>query len=1157
MPEVFSPQVITREIDISTVAPSVSSSIAAIVGGAVKGEVNKKTFVTTPNQFVEIFGEPTPESFLGYAAINFLRQGNQLWVTRVASLAGDNPVATANTDTAATITSESYTVFGFSGALVLQIDFDKNVTINFSPTTSSDINTIAATINAKLSESVPKLGTATVNGDKIKITTQSKNGPLSQIVVVDDTTTPAAFAGKSDTGVRTVQTETALTAATISSNQVSSGINTLVTFASVTGDAATLFNVSKQANEAFGILSVDSNTFTAGVYNRLTVTMTAVPTVPAPPASPYTLVINGDTLTFTNSPSSATDVDVTGLEGNTDATSIQTVVSRIADVINKRQSYTSGIPTIGVTAVANGSDLELTQIDPVSTTTVAVSTTAPTGIFDVGGTDLSSGPLNLTGGSDGDYIKITVPSTVTQDADGAPLANTEVNVDYYFLAGEDFNVSPSSTVTQIAASLSDAISLRNSYFPDTFVDASSTTNTAQAYTLDSSVSSNQVTITTGVPLGDDGNDIIVDISNVTAGALGIVDFNGSNLSHGFDSRSTYTPFNVTVDGTLYTFNFDTVPSSILPVKHEATAQQIADAINFLTGENFAVATTSNEVQISSPTSGSEGSVSVNASINFGANNDPFTSPLTSTGSGDNHIKFKVDSTFDVDVFFSQSAALSVFDAVGEINSAAKAVDSSLANVAAVSQSGDRIVLTSPTAGSLAEFGSSIQVINGLSGVFDDLTIKTGTGSKEETITISAATPGSWANDSIEVAFQNEDPLFSAPNSSRVDVFVNGALAETFREVVINPDADGTTGASGQGIFIENAINGVSEFITVDFDDDLLDLDPDTLVTSVKIVQNTSKIGSNPPYKLSGGADGIDGLTDADIIGVSSDPSTGEPTGLQIFRNPETIFINLLAAPGWSSQAVTNELAAIAEERQDTLALIDGPLGLTPEQIVDWHNGQGGLGRTAALNTSYAAVYGTWIKQFDPYNNIDISVPPSAHVLAQFAFSDGVSEPWFATAGLNRGRLVNALDVINNPSLGQRELMYGQGNAVNPIVNFVQDGVVIWGQKTLLRSESALNRINVRRLLNFAKVVISLGTKIILFQPNDETTIERLINIINPVLADIQARRGLQSFKVEDATTARDRNLNRVVLRIFIQPTRTVEVIDIPFIITAEGGSFAI
>ena len=1201
MPEVFSPQVITREIDISTVAPSVSTSIAAIVGGAVRGPVNDPTFITTPDQFVETFGEPTPSSFLGYTAINFLRQGNQLWVNRIASLTGDDPAATANTDTRAKITSESFTSFNFSGTLELQFDLDETVVVNFQPSGTNDVAAIANSIDVVLANTDPRLGSARVSDTdttKVVIETQSKNGPLSSIAVVS--TDVAAFSGKSATGVRTVSTEEALTAATITSVAQGATIDSTVIFASVRGDTysvSDLFNVSKQPQEAFGVLSVDSNaTFTEGVYNTATATVEFGSDGTAFTAD-ETLTIGGVafTLDFDNGVAeSATNIHISGL------TKAQ-IAEKIADWVNKSQTngYASGIPAVAVTAsVQTGSNVvTLKQIDPVKTNHVTITATTNSGNW---ATLDNANPLdaasNTTIDTDqdaanaqGDFITITIPASTR--------AGVEDSVDYHFMAGDSpgFTASATNSVSAIANSLAQAIDERDAYFGADETDLGYVgALSGLTYALSSSSSGNKVTVTTNANITNglvaEGNGITVDLTGLAGSSITADDLNGTSLSHGFNDRSgventEYSFGSITVDGVTKAISFDTIPVSVMPTKHEATIQQVADGINFIFGDVVASVDSGTALRITSPTTGNEGTVAVSESSNFDTttpiaqtNNDLFEddanwadsdagSPApatgkTVTGQGDNHLVFVVDDTpaqqFEVDVLFTQSATLSLQDAVNQINAAAAGVDDSLASVA--STDGTTITLTSPTSGSLTEFGSSLIVTNlwqPTSGpVFNSSALAEGSGDKLDSITISATTPGSWANNTVSVQFSDEDPLFFAANTSRVDVLIEGSVVETFREVTVNPNADGTTGVGGEGIYIEEAINGVSQYIAVDFDDDLVDLDPDTFTSSIKIVANTSALGNNPPYKLSGGGNGIDGITDSDVIGVPVDISTGEPTGLQVFADPEKIFVNLLAAPGYTSQSVGNELVSISESRADTLALIDPPIGLTPEEMVDWHNGQG-FGRTAALNTSYAATYGTWLTQFDSFNNLNVNVPPSAFLLAQFAFNDAVAEPWFATAGLTRGRVTSALDVLSNPSLGQRELMYGQGNRVNPIRNLTQEGVVVWGNRTLFRQESALKEITVRRLLNFAKVVIGLASRVILFEPNDPTTSKRLIEIINPVLYSIRTRRGLTDFKVVDATTDRDRNLNRLVIRIFLQPTRTVEVIDIPFIITAQGGSFAI
>lgn len=1191
MAEVFSPQVVTREVDISTVAPAVSTSIAAIVGGATKGPVNDPTFISTQDQFVEIFGQPVPNSMLGYAALNFLRQGNQLWVNRVASLSGDDPVSDtwdiggvqvklgfATTDTRASIETPTITNFNTTGSINFLID-GENVTVSLSPVTSATIDTMVTALNNAFGASTPKLARAYVSGvsnDKITVETISKAGPYSTINVLTAPSNPE-WVGLSGSGERTVMTAEALTPATITSGNANSTINTTVTYdntAYPTDTVGTLYNVSKLSQESYGSIDVIAQTFTAGQYNSIALTMTSVP------ADTDTLTLkradNATTITFEFDNNSSVvetptlrKVDITGL--TTAAQAAAVLATAINNSVAMGTSTVDGTvyPTKGVRAVAVGNVVTLTQIHPDAGVSYAVT---------VGGTGANYGTITGTtpglfpatssdtdGGTTGSYVAIHTPTAWTGVG--------ESNATYFFKAGIDFSFA-ALTITEIATSLANAINTKAPY--DSTLD----------YILGASASSNQVIIESTQDGGESGGytgvaggiGVALDWAGASITANDLFPFaayevasftDGGTLQHGFDARPAYVFGIFSVDGTSYAINMDAIPLAVLPDKHEATIAQIVAAVNYSVSDTVASSLVSggNErLVITSPTAGSEGSTSGIASTGIASPiapntvyNDPMSGAPTNTpGSGDNHFTFKVDDTYTVDVYLTQDSALTVTQAVAEINGAATAVDSSLSSVASVS--GNQIVLTSPTSGTFADFGSRLEITNDLVTVTPEtvfsIGVTEGTGSKVASTTIRATSAGTWANDALTVAFTDEDSAFYAPNSSRVDVLYNGIIVETYREVVCNPDADGSTGPSGQGTFIETAINDVSDFITVDFDDSLLDLDPDTLATSVKFVQNTSTLGSNPPYELSGGNDGINGLTSGDVIGVARDTTTGLPTGMQVFANTETIFINLIAAPGFTAQAVGNALVTLAETRQDTLAFIDPPMGLNAQEMVDWHNGQGN-GRTAALNSSYAATYNSWLEQYDPYNDINIYVPPSVFVLAQMAYNDSVADPWFATAGLTRGRLLNALDVLSPTELGDRELLYGQGNRVNPIPKFRQEGIVLWGNRTTYRQESALKEITVRRLLNYAKVAIGLAAKVILFEPNDPDTSKRLINIINPVLYGIRVRRGLTDFKVVDATTDRDRNLNRLVIKIFLQPTRTVEVIEIPFIITAQGGSFAI
>jgi hypothetical protein len=1208
MAEVQSPQVITREIDLSAVAPSISSTITAMVGGAVRGKVNEATFVSSPTDFIDKFGEPTTSSYLGYAAINFLREGNQLWVNRVASLAGDDPVATATTDTDAEIISRSITSFPLSGQTKFRFDNDQTASVSWNTLNSIDIDAIVETLNSAFAAFEPKLGSARVDESDpsaVAISTQSQDGPFSRIQVVSDTTSGGIFAGLEAVGERTVFTETSLTAAQLPSKTIVSGtVDTTVTNANVTGfDVTTATtNVSKLGAEAFGIIAVNSSGLNEGTYNSLTIQIAAVPD------NADTLNFGLRTLSFRNgvAPTNGNHIVVTN------RTTAQ-VAQAIADHVNGRQDYTTtaqeganpgiveGTPAFGVRAQAIGDSIIFTQINPDASDPVEITATyaaSPASNFAVSNDISPSGalpdgvPVLLSGGTTGDYVKVLVPNTVvnnvvevgtaisTGTTPANPGSNSGTYAAYYFMAGADFVGGGAQTVTQIAESLKLAIKNKGAWFPNNYSFSNAWDGTGgadrvhvgQKYALSSTNTANQVKITTNLVQQADGNDIQVDLTGVTSAKIVSVDLAAVSpgedaLSHGFDARPTYAFGGITIDGITYNINFDSdVSRTVVPRPQEATMAQVAagvnEFINSQIGKTVAdlVAAVGFKLRVTSPTAGSAGSATFSASVNGDAN-DPLDSGfIVTAGSGDNTLSFRINETFTVDVSFTQDSALSMTTVASEINAAAKKINSSLSAVASVNTSGTVVTITSPTKGSFVDFGSSVLLTDTfvpISGaVFNDVTIKEGTGDKVASIKIDATSPGTWANGKVEVQFVSENSLFFAPNSSTVNVFFNGRLVETFREVVVNPSADGTKGTTGQGVFIEDAINGVSDFITVDFDDDLLDVDPDTLIDSVKIVQNSSSLGTLPPYGLFGGADGLDALGDAEVIGQELDPVTGTPTGLQVFSDPEQIFINILTVPGFTSQAVGNAMVALAESRQDTIAILDPPIGLSSEQVVDWHNGLG-FGRSAALNTSFAATYNTWITTFDPFNNVELDVPPSVFVAAQFAFNDKVSEPWFAVAGLNRGRLTSALDLLNPPKLGQRELLYGQGNAVNPIAKFRQEGIVIWGQKTLLRTESALNRINVRRMLNFAKVTIGLAAKVILFEPNDQASLTALLNLINPVLSDIQRRRGLIAFSVQDATTLRDRDLNRARINIFLQPTKTIEVIEIPFVVTSQGGSFTL
>lgn len=294
--------------------------------------------------------------------------------------------------------------------------------------------------------------------------------------------------------------------------------------------------------------------------------------------------------------------------------------------------------------------------------------------------------------------------------------------------------------------------------------------------------------------------------------------------------------------------------------------------------------------------------------------------------------------------------------------------------------------------------------------------------------------------------------------------------------------------------------------------------------------------------------------DAAVIG-----NPAESTGLYAFQNPEAIDINILCTPGFSSGAVIGQALAMCEARGDVLYLVDPPFGLRPQQAVDWHNGMLLSDLRSAINSSYGALYWGWLQIFDQFSSNYLWVPPSGHVAAIFSRTARVAEQWFAPAGLRRGRVLSAVNVEYSPSTGERDMLYGSGNAVNPLVKFPQDGIVVWGQRTLQREDTALSRVSVRMLLIYIKKSLTRTLRSYIFEPNDQVLWAQVTSAIDPFLADIAARRGLTGYKIIcDASNNTPDRMDRGELwvSVFLRPTRAVEFVALNLVVMRTGASFS-
>lgn len=335
----------------------------------------------------------------------------------------------------------------------------------------------------------------------------------------------------------------------------------------------------------------------------------------------------------------------------------------------------------------------------------------------------------------------------------------------------------------------------------------------------------------------------------------------------------------------------------------------------------------------------------------------------------------------------------------------------------------------------------------------------------------------------------------------------------------------------------------------------------SLVSDYIRVEDNTLVLAGPAegtYDLTGGSDGIPADPDKQdelLIGSSVAYS-----GLYSVSESEQFDIDLVAIPGHSSTTVVTELLYMCQNfRQDCMAIIDSPFGLTVNEIIAWQNGTHPLNSTR-FDSDFGALYWPWVRIRDNYNRIDVWAPPSGSVMAVYAQNDRLARPWFAPAGLTRGLVPGINDVYSRPTQEERDLMYGYRNCINPIVQFVDtEGFVVWGQKTLQRRPTALDRVNVRRLMFYIEKRIKAQSRQLLFEPHDEIFRNAFISIATSILQEVQTQRGITAFKIKadaelNTPDVIDRNEFRA--RIGIQPTRAVEFMFLEFSIHRTGSDFS-
>jgi hypothetical protein len=310
-------------------------------------------------------------------------------------------------------------------------------------------------------------------------------------------------------------------------------------------------------------------------------------------------------------------------------------------------------------------------------------------------------------------------------------------------------------------------------------------------------------------------------------------------------------------------------------------------------------------------------------------------------------------------------------------------------------------------------------------------------------------------------------------------------------------------------------------------------------------------GKNVPTGIAGNY--YENISNTNIQGISSSAYT---VSISLLGNKDAYNYNFITAPGLIGDStnyqthfpLVQQLNTMVQNRGDAMSIIDIVGYNSPILTV--------TGNAASFDTSYVATYWPWLKTIDPNSGQQVWVPASTMIPGVYAFNDSVAHPWYAPAGINRGIIPTAIQTERILTQGNRDTLYQKN--VNAIATFPNAGITVFGQKTLQKRPSALDRVNVRRLLIELKNYISQVADTFVFEQNNVITRNNFLSIVNPYLSTVQQQQGLTAFKVVMDETNNPPSVvdqNQLIGQIYLQPTRTVEFIILDFNILPTGATF--
>lgn len=448
----------------------------------------------------------------------------------------------------------------------------------------------------------------------------------------------------------------------------------------------------------------------------------------------------------------------------------------------------------------------------------------------------------------------------------------------------------------------------------------------------------------------------------------------------------------------------------------------------------------------------------------------------------------------------------------------------------------------------------------------------------------------------DLSTNNDDPKFITKvvntDSSYIEVSFNTAGSYPAKDLVLEGGEDGGMNATSEtedvtftSLTFDSTLNGAKiklsdKDFTGYFDYTLVDANGEQLESYITVSDDKSDnrylpkvldqysnyvsciihkteeeaVISDSEYVLSGGLDGTAGLAMDDYIGEEL-----KGTGLYALSNPDAVTVDLVTIPGITDPSVIQAADKMCSDRGDAFLITDIPFGLRPQEATEWTNGEGAWkGKHQAFDSSNMAFYAPWGQIRDAYTNELLWLPPSVLVAPRYAYTDRVGGPWLAPAGADRGKIPGVIQLEYTATKGERDLMYGNRNVINPIVNMNVTGIIINGQKTVQRKPSALDRVNVRRLVNYVQRKLQVLARSFLFEQNTSVTWTRWLTVVEPMLDTLKNSGAITDYKaMMDETTISSDDLEngRMPGYIAIQPVKSAEFIPIYLRIDSQSTTY--